>query len=126
MPCSPQSKIAPKPLFHNKPETASISEFNVGDRFEYLSSPETKRFHIGVVVDVIEHILRIQVLSGSNNPEILVSRGNLNLFPVGWCQTNNLEIQPPSLTEPQSSLSLSILETEPNPLQSLIYTFIYI
>ena len=44
-----------------------------------------------------------------------MSRGNLNLFPVGWCQTNNIEIQPPSLTEPQSSLSLSILETEPSP-----------
>ena len=37
MPCSPQSKIAPKPLFHNKPETTGSASFKVGDRLDLYS-----------------------------------------------------------------------------------------
>ena len=44
MPCSPQSKIAPKPLFHNKPETTGSASFKVGDRLD---------LYLGLIIIII-------------------------------------------------------------------------
>ena len=60
---------------------------------------------------VLQKCFVFQVLDGSGTPNILVSQRNLNMFPVGWCQTNNIELTPPPLIlPPPPALSPSIPE----------------
>ena len=117
MPCSPQSKIAAKSLFHKPPEVSEGVEFKSGDQLELFHN-STKEFRPATVTAVLDTILKIKLNTdeeeGSDAKEtekneeaeaestgvLLLNKYSLDIFPVGWCASNNVNLKaPPSLAK---------------------------
>jgi len=86
-------------LFQNYSNT--FPKFESGQYVEYLVDKNSTKFNVAKVVQVNEHILSLKVFCDSGESRcVLVSAASIDIFPVGWSQTNSIHINvPPSLTK---------------------------
>lgn len=96
-------------LFKNDYSTIIASEngFEIGMKLEVVNPENEHQICAATVANVTEHLIWIHLDSNDCfQPSVIFSLDSFDMFPVGWCETNNYPLKPPQSYQPiQSSQS---------------------
>ena len=91
MPCSVSSKIATRNLFSPANFSSTDGGFEVGKIFEMYEGAD-KDFCVGKVLAVTGGVIKVEKWSRKGKSLVHLNNRSLNLFPIGWCDSNGVDL----------------------------------
>lgn len=88
------STAAEENLF-NPRESATDAGFECGTRLEAVDPQNENNICAASITKIIEDLLWIKLDNCSDRTEHVVHMHSLEIFPVGWCDSNHYPLQPP-------------------------------
>ncbi|XP_058802234.1 scm-like with four MBT domains protein 1 [Phymastichus coffea] len=88
--------VAAEENLFNPRESASDAGFECGTRLEAVDPQNENNICAASITKIIEDLLWIKLDNYSNRTEHIVHMHSLQIFPVGWCESNHYPLQPPT------------------------------
>ncbi|XP_074861848.1 scm-like with four MBT domains protein 1 [Carettochelys insculpta] len=110
------AEAAPQSCF---PLLTSNHGFKENMKLEAVNPVDPEEICIATVTKVKESYLWLQ-LEGSKKPipECIVSVESMNIFPVGWCETNGYQLRPPRKAIVNKQRKIAVVQPEKQILSS--------
>ncbi|NXD91241.1 SMBT1 protein, partial [Chaetorhynchus papuensis] len=110
------AEAAPQSCF---PSLTSDHGFKENMKLEAVNPVDPEEVCIATVTKLKESYLWLQ-LEGSKKPvpECIVSVESMNIFPVGWCETNGYQLRPPRKAIVNKQKKIAVVQPEKQILSS--------
>ncbi|NXS38191.1 SMBT1 protein, partial [Pomatostomus ruficeps] len=110
------AEAAPQSCF---PSLTSDHGFKENMKLEAVNPVEPEEVCIATVTKLKDSYLWLQ-LEGSKKPvpECIVSVESMNIFPVGWCETNGYQLRPPRKAIVNKQKKIAVVQPEKQILSS--------
>ncbi|CAG2054501.1 unnamed protein product [Timema podura] len=94
---STKSRAAPRTCFHTRNSAKKLG-FSPNMKLEAVNPENNHQICAATIVCTVDHLLWLHLESNDDfHPNHIVSTDSLDIFPVGWCDTNSYRLKPPSV-----------------------------
>nr|CAD7455362.1 unnamed protein product [Timema tahoe] len=94
---STKSRAAPRTCFHARNSAKKLG-FSPNMKLEAVNPENNHQICVATIVCTVDHLLWLHLESNDDfHPNHIVSTDSLDIFPVGWCDTNSYRLKPPSV-----------------------------
>ncbi|XP_060127489.1 scm-like with four MBT domains protein 1 isoform X3 [Zootoca vivipara] len=110
------AEAAPQNCF---PSLTSDHGFKENMKLEAVNSQDPEEICVATVTKVKDSYLWLQLESSKMPvPECIVSVESMNIFPVGWCETNGYQLRPPRRAVVNKEKKIAVVQPEKPILSS--------
>ncbi|CAI5767147.1 scm-like with four MBT domains protein 1 [Podarcis lilfordi] len=110
------AEAAPQSCF---PSLTSDHGFKENMKLEAVNSQDPEEICVATVTKVKDSYLWLQLESSKMPvPECIVSVESMNIFPVGWCETNGYQLRPPRRAVVNKEKKIAVVQPEKPILSS--------